>query len=91
MEIGEWVAWKNICRGREVGGSGIRNLRAFNMALLGKWWWRLTTDKEGLWYRVLLAKYGELEGMLSEDPRKGSSWWKDVCCFGGGGGVRFSC
>lgn len=32
---------------------------AFNLSLLGKWCWRLLVDKEGLWHRVLKARYGE--------------------------------
>ena len=37
----------------------------FNLALLGKWWWRMMSDKEGLWYRVLKARYGELGGAVA--------------------------
>jgi hypothetical protein len=31
--------------------------RGFNLALLGKWCWRMLGDKEGLWFRVLAARY----------------------------------
>ena len=44
----------------------MRRLRKFNIALVGKWCWRTLLDKEGLWYRVLKAKYGEVGGRLKE-------------------------
>jgi len=36
----------------------------FNLALLGKWCWRLLVGREGFWYRVLVARYGEEYGRL---------------------------
>ena len=43
-------------------GLGVRKMGAFNLSLLGKWCWRLVNEREGLWYRVLKARYGELGG-----------------------------
>jgi len=40
----------------------MRKLREFNIALLGKWCWRLLVDRDGFWYRVLVARYGEEAG-----------------------------
>ena len=37
---------------------GVRRLHEFNVALIGKWYWRLFVDKEGLWYKVLKTRYG---------------------------------
>jgi hypothetical protein len=37
-------------------------MREFNSALLGKWCWRMLVDNLGLWYRVLVSRYGELLG-----------------------------
>ena len=34
------VKWAQVCSPLQFGGLGIRNLRAFNQALLGKWLWR---------------------------------------------------
>jgi hypothetical protein len=31
-----WVKWDKVCNSKEIGGLGIRDLRAFNIALLGK-------------------------------------------------------
>jgi len=63
----------SICR----GGLCIKNLEGFNMALLGKWAWRLLSDKECLWRDVLVSKYGikcldRLVGGCVE--KKGSQW-----------------
>jgi len=39
-------------------------MREFNVALLGKWCWRMLVDRNGLSYRVLVARYGEKDGFL---------------------------
>jgi len=57
---------------------GVRQLREFNEALLGKWCWRLLVDRESMWYRVLVSRYGEVYGRLEDGGRSGSNWWKDV-------------
>jgi len=51
---------------------------AFNISLLWKWCWRMLTDKEGLWYRVLKARYGEVEGRLQEGGSQCSLWWRTL-------------
>jgi hypothetical protein len=42
----------------ESGGLGVRQLREFNTALLGKWCWRMSVGRICLWYKVLIARYG---------------------------------
>jgi len=58
---------------------GVRRLDAFNLSLLGKRCWRMLLDKEGLWYRVLKVRYGEVGRRLQEGGRSGSSWWNNLC------------
>jgi hypothetical protein len=53
-----WIKWDRICKPKENGGLEIRDLRIFNIALLGKWWWRIRNEKESLWFKVLERKYG---------------------------------
>ena len=48
-----------VCADKEKGGLGLRKLALLNKALLGKWIWRFACDKENLWKRVILAKYGQ--------------------------------
>ncbi|KEH21340.1 hypothetical protein MTR_8g102735 [Medicago truncatula] len=70
---------------------GVRRLREFNFALLGKWCWRILVDRVGLWYSVLVARYGEVRGWGPElfflvegvgrirdgDGGVGGSWFGD--------------
>ncbi|GAU21182.1 hypothetical protein TSUD_10990 [Trifolium subterraneum] len=39
---------------------------------------RAPSDKSGLWYRVLRARYGEEAGRLVMGDRRGSSWWREI-------------
>lgn len=32
-----WVSWKDLCRPKKEGGLGIKDLEAFNVALIRKW------------------------------------------------------
>ena len=57
---------------------GVRRLREFNIALLGKWCWRLLLDREGLWRKVLVARYGVADGGLEDGGRSCSSWWWEI-------------
>jgi len=59
-----WIGWHNVCLQKEYGGLGVRQLREFNYALLGKWCWRMLVDRGDFWYRVLVARYGEVGGRL---------------------------
>jgi hypothetical protein len=61
----------------------VRQLREFNMALLGKWCWRMLVDRGGLWFRVLAARYGVDRGRLREAGRRGSSLWREIASIRG--------
>ncbi|PNX64829.1 hypothetical protein L195_g062305 [Trifolium pratense] len=49
-------------------------MKEFNLALLGKWCWRMLVDRDGMWFRVLVARYGMEGGRLRGGGRRGSSW-----------------
>jgi hypothetical protein len=52
-----------VCRPLKEGGSGIKNLRAFNMTPLGKLMWKFKLESVGLWYRALACRYRVGEGV----------------------------
>lgn len=45
-----------MCKEKEAGGLGIKNSKAFNLAMLGKWKWRTLNEKERLWVKMLERK-----------------------------------
>ncbi|GAA0162497.1 hypothetical protein LIER_18578 [Lithospermum erythrorhizon] len=52
-----WQKWEKLCRRKEKGGMGFRDLRAFNLAMLAKKSWRLLTEPHSLVARIFQAKY----------------------------------
>ncbi|XP_045815654.1 uncharacterized protein LOC123908955 [Trifolium pratense] len=38
----------------------------------------MLVDREGLWFRVLTARYGVEDGRLCEGGQRGSVWWRDI-------------
>ena len=74
-----WINWESVCVPNEDRGLGVRRLREFKMSLMGKWCWRMLNDKDGLWYRVLKDRYGEVGGRLREGGRNDSLWCRSVC------------
>jgi len=74
-----WASWKKVCKPCKFGGLGIIDPKLFNLALLGKWIWRLGSEKGGLWKEVLVSKYGGWRNLGGEGIRTRSSlWWKDL-------------
>jgi hypothetical protein len=68
---------------------GVRQLREFNIALLGKWCWRVLVERESLWFRVLATRYGMEFGRLKNGGRTGSAWWREIVRIRDGtGGLR---
>jgi hypothetical protein len=76
------VEWAKVCSSIDEGGLGIRNVRRFNQALLGKWLWRFAQE-EGAWWRlVLVVKYGLVWGVWRSGDIFGShgvGLWKFIC------------
>ncbi|GKU98532.1 hypothetical protein SLEP1_g11525 [Rubroshorea leprosula] len=78
-----WVNWRQVCKGKESGGLGVKDLRKFNVALLRKWWGRLMSEGKGLWKTVSYEKYGRAGestyNMLRGGIQYGSTWWRAIC------------
>ncbi|GKA05456.1 putative RNA-directed DNA polymerase, eukaryota, reverse transcriptase zinc-binding domain protein [Tanacetum coccineum] len=53
-----WVKWQNIVASFKKGGLNIRRVKAFNLALLQKWRWRIFSNSSALWVNVIKALHG---------------------------------
>ncbi|XP_019171070.1 PREDICTED: uncharacterized protein LOC109166632 [Ipomoea nil] len=86
-----WKAWDKLCIPKKYGGLGFKDLRTFNLAMLGKQAWRMLTNTDSLVSRVYRARYYPkhtfYKASLGNNP---SFYWrsimaaKEVVC----GGVR---
>lgn len=52
-----WIKWNDLCESKRDGGMGFRDLRSFNLAMLGKQIWLILHYPDSLLSRVLKAKY----------------------------------
>nr|KYP49896.1 Putative ribonuclease H protein At1g65750 family [Cajanus cajan] len=83
-----WVSWDEVCN-KHLGGLGLRDLRAFNLAFLGKWRWRLLVERETYWNRVVTSIY-VVSALRKEGMRvTGSRWWLDLWSIEEGANVSW--
>ncbi|KAL0386132.1 UNVERIFIED_CONTAM: hypothetical protein Sradi_3007500 [Sesamum radiatum] len=52
-----WLVWSKVCRSKKEGVLGMRCLKEFNVALLCKQAWRVSTATDSLVHRLFKARY----------------------------------
>ncbi|XP_057811823.1 uncharacterized mitochondrial protein AtMg00310-like [Salvia miltiorrhiza] len=74
-----WRRWELMCKPKEWGGMGFRNLKAFNRALLAKQQWRLIRNPTSLVARVFKAKYYRDTDIMTAEVKSGASFiWRSL-------------
>ncbi|XP_012844352.1 PREDICTED: uncharacterized protein LOC105964373 [Erythranthe guttata] len=74
-----WTSWQELCKSKEKGGLGFRNLRSFNIALLVKQAWRLLINPSHLLGQILSARYYPQGRLLSAQlGSRPSATWRSI-------------
>lgn len=71
-----WVAWKSICRQKDLGGLGFRDIGRFNQALLGKQAWRIWDQPSSLLAQIIKHRYFKKKSFLEM-----KSYVSLTCCM----------
>ncbi|PWA52220.1 RNA-directed DNA polymerase, eukaryota, Reverse transcriptase zinc-binding domain protein [Artemisia annua] len=77
-----WVSWETVTTTKAYGGLGIAKLADVNLALVAKWAWRFTVEKDALWRKVVEAIHGG-RGLWCFLPvkRAFTGCWKTIVCW----------
>ena len=74
-----WVAWKNLCLSKNIGGLGFKDIVNFNLALLGKQVWRLLHNTDSLLYKPFKSKYFPNCSILDDEVKTNGSYaWQGI-------------
>lgn len=52
-----WMRWEQLCKPKDFGGIGFKQLHTFNISMLGKQVWKLITKPESFVAKLLKARY----------------------------------
>lgn len=47
----EEVGWRNMCKPKQQGGLGLKDLSVWNKAMIMKHLWHVAMDKDSLWVK----------------------------------------
>ncbi|XP_026414361.1 uncharacterized protein LOC113310013 [Papaver somniferum] len=71
--------WKSICIPKSQGGLGLRNPKKFNVSMLTRLTWRVISNPNALWVKVLKSKYFKNTNPLLKSRRTTISWiWSSI-------------
>ena len=73
-----WVKWSKLCRPKNEGGMGFRQLQKFNNAFLAKQVWRLMTNQDSFFFHIFKAKFFPHKSIFDAKENKGSCAWKSI-------------
>lgn len=74
-----WYEWRHMCKLKEDGGRGFRDMGSFNVALLAKQGWRIMQNPNSLISKVLQAKYFPHSNFINSSLGNTSSYtWRSI-------------
>nr|GEV77070.1 hypothetical protein [Tanacetum cinerariifolium] len=73
-----WVKWCQVLSSFEKGGLQIGSLKAFNLALLQKWRWRLLSSPNNMWVNIIKALHGQEGGLNNQGCNFNGTWYRII-------------
>ena len=74
-----WVSWKKMCKSKLNGGIRLKNLQAFNNAMLAKQGWRLISNPNSLVAQIYKARYYPHGDVFKAKLRSSPSYtWRSI-------------
>ncbi|KAK9932560.1 hypothetical protein M0R45_019793 [Rubus argutus] len=74
-----WMSWDRLCRPKEAGGLGFRDLESYNKAMLAKQCWRIINNPSALWARIIKARYFPNCSFMEASKGSRASWgWSSL-------------
>ncbi|KAJ9134910.1 hypothetical protein P3X46_032151 [Hevea brasiliensis] len=74
-----WLSWNKACRSKFRGGMGFKDLEKFNLSCLAEQSWRLITDPNSLWSRIIKGLYFPNSSFRNASHGRRSSWiWQGL-------------
>ncbi|XP_059663811.1 uncharacterized protein LOC132309531 [Cornus florida] len=75
----KWISCDTLCKSKNEGGLGFKNVEAFNLALLAKLTWRMETGDDTLRFKSFKSKYFKNCNFVDAPHKSGASWvWKSI-------------
>lgn len=71
--------WDVVAKPKALGGLNIKKTADLNNALLTKLAWRMLTEKDAEWVKILSSKYYPNNNPLHAGNAEGSWVWKGIC------------
>ncbi|KAH9792007.1 putative reverse transcriptase/RNA-dependent DNA polymerase [Citrus sinensis] len=74
-----WMKWERMCKPKDFGGMGFKQIHIFNVAMLGKQVWKLLTSPTSLVAKVLKARYFPRSSILDANLGFNPSFiWRSI-------------
>ncbi|XP_056688407.1 uncharacterized protein [Spinacia oleracea] len=73
------IAWNKVCQPKDQGGLGLRRTYPLNRAFIAKLGWKILTDENNLWAKIMRKKYLQNTNFFSAKRKiKDSPIWISI-------------